>query len=39
MILSISNELDKVCKLGKAALYETDFKEGGMEVFFLLLYL
>ena len=27
------NELDKVCRLGKAALYEEDFKEGGMEVF------
>ena len=27
------NELDKVCRLGKAALYEDDFKEGGMEVF------
>ena len=25
--------MDKECKLGKAALYERDFKEGGMEIF------
>ena len=25
--------MDKECKLGKAALYEKDFKEGGMEVY------